>query len=263
MIKVKRWAPFLGFALGVILTCGCGVTLSPIKRTPLRVASIETDVPSYEGTAVVSFDSVLPNKKLSETVWDNVTGPFWDVEESQQIGFTQNYGKLALVSAGAGAVGGAAMTGVAMGAAVQSGQINEIVETRIVIPFGRIFSEIFLNGMEKCFSSYQVCFDASCDNQSLASGSIIKINVENFRVWEDPLNHLNFIATVVTDVHLNYDGKQADYSYTITKELQRRSIGSVWTTSSGFIKEMNRLVNNFAIDISIDILSNLYSKKKS
>ena len=132
---------------------------------------------TYPGTALIHFQQVIPNKKLSETVWDNVTGPFWDLEESKQIGFTQNYAKLAAVSA----VGGTAMVGAAVG----TGTINEIVETRIVIPFGRIFSETMVCGIEKSFSENIVCFDKTCEKahlQSSPSAKIIEISVKEFFV---------------------------------------------------------------------------------
>jgi hypothetical protein len=100
-------------------------------------------LPDLEGIHV-AFEETLPSKPLSETVWDNAKGPFWDVEESKQIGFTQDYSKFMPVAASAGIIGGAvggAIAGLAAG--------PELVNTRIVIPFGRIFSKTF-EDLAKC-----------------------------------------------------------------------------------------------------------------
>jgi hypothetical protein len=75
---------------------------------------------------------------LNETVWDNATGAFWDVKESKQIGFTQDYSKFIPVAATAGIIGGA-VGGAVAGAAAGP----QLVDTRIVIPFGNVFSITF------------------------------------------------------------------------------------------------------------------------
>jgi hypothetical protein len=116
LVKLAAWL------LLIPLLTACGITLSPVKRKPLEIGLFKTQLPSHSQKMLVRFEDTVPSKPLSETVWDNVSGPFWDVEESQQIGYTQNYLKLAVASAAVGATGGAVAAavggGVATGAAI-------------------------------------------------------------------------------------------------------------------------------------------------
>ena len=74
--------------LAASFLAGCGITLFPTKRKPLEITFIEKDLPTRSQKILVKFQEVIPDKPLKETVWDNVYGPFWDVEESQRIGYT-------------------------------------------------------------------------------------------------------------------------------------------------------------------------------
>jgi hypothetical protein len=37
---------------------------------------------------ILFLEPVIPDMPLKETVWDNDSGPLWDIEESDKIGFT-------------------------------------------------------------------------------------------------------------------------------------------------------------------------------
>ena len=210
---------------------GCGVTLNPVKREPLRIIPLQSNLPIFDEKPLIYFLPTLSDKKLSETIWDNISGPLWDPEESTRIGYTQYYGAF-------------------------------IVQSRIFIPFGRIFSEVFISGIKNSFSNFDVCFYESCESQNLKSlpfDPIIKIEVKSFSIWEGPLNHLNFKATVTAKVRKKNKNEFSETTYVSTKELTGQSLGSSLTTSSGFIDEMNQLANRFAADITLDILKNGYN----
>src|SRR5262249_5409753 len=122
--------PLLAVAIS-ILTSGCGVTLSPVKRAPLEISAINTSVSPRSEKVLVRFENTLPNGPLAETVWDNgSTGPFINAAESQQIGFTQNYREMIPAAAVGGAAAGTALA-------------TRPEYTRIVIPFGRLFEGVF------------------------------------------------------------------------------------------------------------------------
>lgn len=237
---------FLLVAVPVTLS-GCGVTLSPVKRAPVEVTRLETTLNPIDDALVVRLDSTIPGKSLLETVWDNVSGAFADAKESQQIGFTQNYSMLIPAAAVGGAVGGAA-------AGTQPSY------TRIVIPFGRIFAGVFQSGLDKVFPNSSTCFDVLCEQQSARSRApaYVTVKVVEFRIWEKPLNHINLKALVECAVHRGGAVKPA-YRFGTRHEMTNQSVGSIMTTSSGFIAEMNKISNAFAAALSEKILAQLQS----
>jgi hypothetical protein len=203
----------------------------------------------------VQFESVIPGKPLDETVWDNVSGPFWDVKESNQIGFTQDYAKFIPVVIAGGVVGG-----VIGGAVVGASGGPELVDTRIVIPFGRIFHGVFQSGLKQAFpnSTIFVENESELNNvQSETAGRIIKLKVTEFYVWEKPLNHLNLKATVQARVCRAGQSDDSIFTYEAHGLVTGQSIGSVMTTSSGFIESMNKISNEFAASLADDLLKNL------
>jgi hypothetical protein len=182
---------------------------------------------------------------LNETVWDNATGPFWDVEESKQIGFTQDYSKFVPVAATAGVFGGAiggAVVGVTLG--------PELVNTRIVIPFGNAFSNIFDSAVQKNFTASKICFDDMCVNK-LSPSNILKIKIDNFLVWEAPLNHLN-LYTKGKSTHM-FNGEIIK-EYNFEKSMLSQKLGGMLSTHSKFLNEMNRLINQFSEELTVEIL---------
>ena len=139
---------FLLAAAISVFVLGCGTTLSPVKRKPLDISPLATSLAPNHQVILVRFESTLPGKPLCETVWDNASGAFADIEESKQIGFTQDYSKLYPVVAG-GVVGGA--VGGVIGGLVVVPSETQPDYTRIVIPFGRIFQGVFQSGLQKAF----------------------------------------------------------------------------------------------------------------
>jgi hypothetical protein len=238
-----RTTALFSFAVAVsIFTSGCGVTLSPVKRAPLEISTFNTSVAPRADKVLVRFENTLPNGPLAETVWDNgFDGPFVDVQESQQIGFTQNYKEM---------LPAATIGGAAAGAAVAS----RPEYTRVVIPFGRLFEGVFLSGLQKAFPNASVCPDESCGSTD-SSTPLVKLKVKEFRVWEAPLNHLNLAATVECRVYRSNAG--SPQLFVVQHEIDGQSIGSVMTTSSGFIRAMTKISNDFAATLSEQILEKL------
>lgn len=243
-------------ALAVSLQA-CGTTMNPVKRKPLQIDPMEVSVAPGGQPILLRFEEKLAGKPLSETVWDNVSGAFWDVEESNQIGFTQDYSRFIPVVA-VGAVGGA--IGGAVAGAVAGAAGPELVETRIVIPFGRIFVGTFQSGVSKAFPNSITCLDKQCESAALATGiykCMVRIEIAQFGVWERPTNHINFQAAIISKVYSTDDPAKSLCTLETRQESREQSVGSVMTTSSGFIAAMNRLSNEFAGALSRDVMSKL------
>jgi hypothetical protein len=235
----------LAMAISMFLS-GCGVTLSPVKRAPLEISTLNTTLTPRPEKVLVRFENTLPDGPLAETVWDNRPGPFIDAKESQQIGFTQNYKEMLPVAAAAGSAAGAAVA-------------TRPEYTRIVIPFGRLFEGVFQSGLQKAFPNSSVCLDDSCELKASQSGipePVVKIRVKDFQVWERPLNHINLKATVECRVYRGSTDKPAEV-FEVQHETKEQSLGSVMTTSSGFIRSMNKISNDFAAALSEQILEKL------
>jgi hypothetical protein len=233
-----------------IFMSGCGTTLSPVKRKPVQVSPLETTLPSSSQRILFRFENTLPGTPLTETVWDNVAGPFASAKESKQIGFTQDYGTLIPATVAGGPAAGAYVG-------------TQPDYTRIVIPFGRIFQGVFQSGLEKVYPNSLVCLDDTCETdklQSPAPGHVVRLKVAEFRVWEKPLNHLNLSAMVECRVYQAGLTNQPVFMYEARQQITNQSIGSIMTTSSGFIREMNKISNRFGAALSEDILENLHGK---
>lgn len=215
--------------IAAFFSSGCGITLSPVKRAPLQISGFETSLPLNPERVLIRFESTLPGTPLAETVWDNVTGAFADLEESEQIGFTQNYYMLVPAAAVGGTIGGA-VVGTHPG------------YTRIVIPFGRIFEGMLLSGLQKVFPNSSTCFDDLCESEklrSLAPRYIVRLKVSEFQVWEAPLNHLNLKGVVECKVYRASMTNQPHHSYDASHQVTNQPLGSIMSTSSDFIKEIN------------------------
>ena len=237
-------------AILCFLLTGCGVTLSPIKRKPLHITPIQTTFSPNNKTVLVRFESTLPGIPLAETLWDNKSGAFADAEESMQIGFTQDYSKLVPAAAAGGIIGGAVVG-------------TQASYTRIFIPFGRIFEGVFQSGLQKAFPNSKACSDDSCESEIINSASptnIIRLNVIEFQVWEKPLNHLNMNSLVKCKVYRGNTTSEPDFVFETRHQTNNQSLGSIMSTSSGFIKEMNRISNEFAASLSEEVLNSLHQK---
>lgn len=235
-------------AIGVF--SGCGITLHPVKRAPVHISDFEASLPHSTEKVLVRFESTLPGIPLAETVWDNVTGAFADLEESKQIGFTQNYSMLVPATAMGGAIGGAVVG-------------TQPEYTRIVIPFGRIFETMFLSGLQKVFPNSSACLDELCEQRELRSaayGYVVRLKVSEFQVWESPLNHLNLKGVVEYTVRRANMPNQPSHDRNIRHQVANQPLGSMLTTSSGFITEMNKISNRFAGELSEQLLGNLQNE---
>ena len=170
------------FAIGSTTSC-----TSLARRKPLEIAPYNQQLTLNDIHEIsVVFEEVIPSRPLNETVWDNATGAFWDVEESKQIGFTQDYSKFLPVAASAGLLGGA------VGGAVVGGIAGpELVNTRIVIPFGNIFSKTFESAVDRNIEKHSACYQPGCPLRVTIHPNSLKIKIGGFYVWEGPLNHLN------------------------------------------------------------------------
>jgi hypothetical protein len=92
------------FLISLSISISSCTTLS--RRQPLDTTPYTLQIPleNIENINII-FEEVLPGKPLNETVWDNKSGPFWDIQESKQIGFTQDYKKFVPVVFSAGILG--------------------------------------------------------------------------------------------------------------------------------------------------------------
>jgi hypothetical protein len=253
-----KWLKLVLCAVLLVAFSGCGATVDPVKRKPVEIFPFAAQLPPNPEAVLFRFEDTIPGKPLPETVWDNVSGPFWDIQESKQIGFTQNYAKLVPVAAAAGVVGGAiggALIGVTAG--------PSLVDTRIVIPFGRILDEVLRSGLTSTFPKATICTDDLCESQALQTNSpkyAVRIQVTSFKVWEAPLNHINLSATVVSKVRPAAQPGEPESIYEVRKELTSQSIGSVMSTSTGFISEMNKISNKFTDSVAAEIIGDIVKR---
>jgi hypothetical protein len=228
-----------------MLTFASCTTLSRRKPLDITPYAQELSLASLE-TINIIFEEVLPGKPLNETVWDNKSGPFWDIQESKQIGFTQDYKKFVPVAVSAGLVGGAIGGAVAGAAAGPT-----LVDTRIVVPFGNIFSGTFESAMKNSLKHYSICFNLSCKSQG-PSQNELTIKVEKFYVWEAPLNHLNLYAKGESR-YTKAGGAIKEHRF--EKSMLSQKLGTMMSTHRSFMKEMNRISNLFAHEITTDIIN--------
>jgi hypothetical protein len=193
-------------------------------------------VSQHDSRMLVVFSESVMDKPLDETVWDNISGPFWDVKESRQIGFTQNYQSQFYLTPPA-----------ILPAAAQSGV--HLVNSRLVVPFGRIFSKTVQSAAGQSFSTVQVVFDpaeVTVITNAHPVDLCMTVKIENFLVWENPLNHLNFYVKLHCEV---FDSRNSKVN---TCQFERNSLtnnlGGVFSTHANLIKQMNKSANKFAED---------------
>ena len=231
----------------LVFSTSCGITLSPVKMAPVQIASFETSLPPSHEKVLIRFESTLPGTPMAETMWDNVSCAFADIEESKQIGFTQNYSALVPAAAVGGSIGGAAVA-------------TQPEYTRILIPFGRIFEGISLSGFQKIFPNLSTCFDTLCEQEkllSLAPRYVVRLKISEFHVWEAPLNHLNMNGSIECTISRASKTNQPSQHCNARHQVTNQPIGSVLTTSSGFINEINTISNEFAGKLFEQLLVNL------
>lgn len=208
------------------------------RRNDLELTPFSQKItaPTVKNIQIMLEESVL-GKPLNETVWDNASGPFWDIKESKQIGFTQHYKPQFF-----------AIPPILLPVVAQSGA--NLIDSRIVIPFGNILSSKLDSAAQKNFQTSKICFDEKCVNNP-SNSDILKVKIENFIVWEQPLNHLNLYVKGKSDyLHNGNQNKE----YVFEKSTLARKLGSVFNTHSMLITEMNRMSNQFAEELTAEIL---------
>jgi len=228
------------------LICGCGITLSPIKRRPLEITPLTTLLAPDQAAILVKYEGPLPGVPLVLTVWDNEPSAFPDSVESKQIGFTQDYSKTEPVGMNPGAGG--------YSAAFQPDY------TRIVIPFGRLFEGVFQSGLQQAFPHGLVDTNEVDPIPSQAAdgvSKIVSIKVTDFQVWEKPLNHINLKASVECKIYDPSDIKQPVLAFISQKEVDSQPLAAGLVTSDHLIRNMSKIVSQFAGSISEDILEQL------
>jgi len=218
----------LGLFLLVVLGSGCSMHWDRTKVLTSRpyVAGIG----HHDVRAAAVFEEVIPGKALPETVWDN-DGPFWDQKYSQRIGFIQHYTDYFFYTE---------------------------IETRFMLPFGRIFSDVMTSAISNACPSVRVAYHPA-DAQPLTAGDkaadiqiIIKIN--RFSVSEEPLNHMNY--SLGCHYQVIDRTKNVSHDYDLTRKAGPIPIG--FTTHSAAVDEIDRQVRMMAEDATTEILKNCF-----
>jgi len=227
----------------VVLVALVGTGCSWERRLPLTAGSLVGPLPARPGRSLVRFDPTIPGARLDETVWDNAVGLFWDVAESHQIGFDQHYHPQFY------AIPVRALPAVAQTAVL-------LVDSRIVVPFGRIFAHVFESAARQSWSTHASCFADGCTPTTTTDDgptTRLAVKLQSFVVWEAPLNHVNLYARVTVS-SLAADG-------TVVKEtsfkrwILEQRLGSIFDTHASMIRKMNDIANRLAEDLVLDILN--------
>src|SRR4051812_26099023 len=168
-----------------ILTFVCAATASGLltsctlpRRKALRTVPFnQTLATRPPDNLVISFEQSVKGKPLSETVWDNISGPLWDAKESKRIGFTEHYRPQFY-----------AIPPASLPAAAESGV--HLIDSRLMIPFGKVFSRMFESAVRKYCRQPVFCYGVECQRE--CSGHMLfAVKIDRFFVWEAPVNHLN------------------------------------------------------------------------
>ncbi|MCE5195373.1 MAG: hypothetical protein LLF28_08015 [Nitrospiraceae bacterium] len=233
-MKMKSLLLCVSVVVAIMLLTSCSLP----RRKDLDISSFNQKVAVTQVQKItIKFEESVEGKSFKETVWDNVSGPFWDIEESRQIGFTQNYKPQFF-----------AIPPVLLPVVAESG-LN-LVNTRILIPFGNIFSGMFESAASKSFTASQICFDDLCMKKSSAP-DILKIKIVKFIVWESPLNHLNLYAKGKSTHMLN---EKIIKEYEFEKSMLSQKLGGVLSFHRTFMNAMDKLTNKFSEELTAEIL---------
>jgi hypothetical protein len=242
-----KGARFMKKCLAItILACllsGC-MLINPVKRMPLEEVGFNKPMPRIEKKVVVLLEEAVAGKPLSETVWDNFSGPFWDPEESQQIGVTVFYRFAPVVIPG-----GATAATTAEGA-------------RWVVPFGPLLSDTMKSAMEQHFLSNIECYSDDCVQQAISSGQVdtlLRIK-SSFKVW----------TPSPTSLRLSYSSDVAFATYSSPLFTRARSgISNITRTDMKLnsiisymaISEMRDYSKEFIEEVVGDVLTRAFAEK--
>ncbi len=108
---------------------------------------------------------------------------------------------------------------------------------------------MFLSASQKHFPDSRICFDDSCVERSSAP-DVLRIKIDNFLVWESPLNHLNMYAKGIAS-HLQ-NGKPVK-EYQFERSMLSQKVGGVLSTHGKFLDEMDRITNAFSQELTAEI----------
>lgn len=253
--KMKRdrtalYAIIIFFLSAFLFSCA-----SSTSRRAALIITPYTQRLSVSGLEEITllFNEVIPGKPLNETVWDNVAGPFWDVKESGQIGFTQEVSRSWPVSFSVGVMGGSGgVTSTGGGIGVSTEQKPPKTKNRMVIPFGNIFSRTVESAVKNNIKYSTACYKPSCVSLSF-SRNVLRIAITNVSVWEEPSNHLNM--TVHGKSTFLKNGTVVK-EYEFDKAALSQFLGPAASSPNTFIDELNRTATMLAQEATTDIINN-------
>ena len=205
---------------------------------PLALAPVKIALTPRPESVLVRFDSVIPGVPLSETVWDNWKGPWVDPQRTNQISFVEEIN-------------------------LWMGMFVNLIpnQERIIIPFGHVFQEEFQSGMRTVFTNSAVFLDEvayEAQTQPTSANFLVQLKVKEFKVWENPVNHLNLKAVVGCTLYRVGTTNQPVFAGEVRKEFVKQYLNSVWYgTPQGALKKGNKILNEFTAGIVTEIIGNL------
>ena len=200
------------------------------RRSPIEILSVSQDIPVYDGDVLVHYNEIIPQKPLFEIVWDNISGAYWDPEKSKEIQMNK------------------------IGPAIEKNGL--VITDQYIVPFGRILIGVSESILAQSFDGYYTCFKDACVERILnekAPKYIVKIKIEEFRIWENPLNHINFSAKFQCYL-FNEENKKVN-EYNFDNKMIGVRIGNIWNTRSSFLTAINETANKFAEDTFVNIIN--------
>jgi hypothetical protein len=243
LISVKFMRYYLGFIVASFLLPGC-MLINPMKRMDLGEVSFKKPLPNVEKRVVVLFEEVVPGKPLNETVWDSAIGPYWDQDESRQIGVTVSYRVDPVIMSG-----GATAATTAQGA-------------RWVVPFGPLISYMMKSALEQHFLGGDICYTDTCVRNAIASGhvgSLLRVRPA-FRVWTPSPTSLtlNYSSDISFGVYSSpsFELSRSGRSFLSKPDMKLNRI-----ISYKAISEMRDYSKEYAEEVVWDVLTKAYAVK--
>lgn len=204
-----------------------------------------------EAPLVVYLTPVFPDKPFSEIVCDNETGVIWSPVESQQIGFTQQYGKT-LAKNGPQMAMLARLPPAQLSGMQASGQLGAMnIDSRIMVPYGRFIRD---NLQEAIGATGQVCENQQCVEQAMQlspAARLVTVTFTTFRVAEAQRNMLLLRVEGSASVTR---GNAAPSVVTIHHE-SNEDITSEGHFHSDFLAAMNKMANRSTSAIAEQIIA--------
>jgi|GEM_PF-3060840 len=215
-----------------LLAAGC--TFQSDRSRPLKSPPYTAGLERHNVHLAVVFDQVIPDKPLPETVWDNPgtpwgsSSPFWDRRYSERVGFIRYYTDYFFYAK---------------------------FETRVIVPFGRIFSDVLSSAASNACSSVQVAYDPA-GAKRLASdgppGMQVIVKLSRFSVVEEPKYQVNYSLDCHYQVIDRVKNVSRDY------DLSRKTgpFSLEMGESAATVDEIDRRARAMAEDAATEILKN-------